>query len=114
MFLNLLMATAPAAAGTDGASTVNPLMQFVPFVFMFLILWFLIIRPQRKRQKELEHMLNELKINDKVITTGGIYGKVANIKKEKNTVTLKIDDNTNTKIEIQRSAIAGVIAPDKE
>jgi preprotein translocase subunit YajC len=113
MFLNLLMATAPAASGTDGAA-VNPLMQFVPFIFMFLILWFLIIRPQRKRQKEVQQMLNELKINDKVITTGGIYGKVTNIKKEKNIVVLKIDDNTNTKIEIQRSAIAGVVAPDKE
>ncbi|MDP8210795.1 MAG: preprotein translocase subunit YajC [Candidatus Stygibacter australis] len=114
MILNLLMATSAATSGTGEAAQGNPFMQFIPFIFMFVILWFLIIRPQRKRQKETEHMLNELKIQDKVITTGGIYGKVVNIKKEKNIVVLKIDDATNTKIEIQKSAIAGVIAGDKE
>jgi len=111
MILNLLMAS---SAGSGEAAHANPFMQFIPFIFMFVILWFLIIRPQRKRQKEMEHMLNELKIQDKVITTGGIYGKVVNIKKEKNIVVLVIDDATNTKIEMQKSAIAGVIVVDKE
>ena len=108
---NLMMA-APGAQGeaTQGGS----LMQFIPFIFMFLILWFLIIRPQRKRQKEMEEMLNNLNIHDKVITTGGIYGKIVNIKKEKNIVVLKIDDTTNTKIEVQKNAIAGVIVQNKE
>jgi preprotein translocase subunit YajC len=111
MLLNLLMATAPATGAEQ--QQVNPLMQFIPFIFMFIIIWLLIIKPQRKRQKELEAMLNDLKINDKVITTGGIYGKIVNIKKEKNIVVLRIDDTSNTKIEVQKSAIAGVIA-DKE
>ena len=111
MINNLLMAS---SAGSGEAAHANPFMQFIPFIFMFVILWFLIIRPQRKRQKEMEHMLNELKIQDKVITTGGIYGKVVNIKKEKNIVVLVIDDATNTKIEMQKSAIAGVIVVDKE
>ncbi|MCF7911012.1 MAG: preprotein translocase subunit YajC [Candidatus Cloacimonetes bacterium] len=106
------MATAPATTGTNEAAQGGSLLQFVPFIFMFAIVWFMMIRPQRKRQKEVEHMLNELKINDKVITTGGIYGIITNFKKEKSIVVLKIDDNT--KIEILRSAIAGVIAPDKE
>lgn len=114
MIYNLLMASQAATSGTGEAAQVNPFMQFIPFIFMFVILWFLIIRPQRKRQKEMELMLNELKIQDKVITTGGIYGVVTNIKKDKNIVVLKIDDNNNTKIEIQKSAIAGVIAVDKE
>ena len=114
MIFNLLMAGSTATSGTGGAAQVNPIMQFLPFIFMFVILWFLIIRPQRKRQKEMEHMLNELKIQDKVITTGGIYGIVVNIKKEKNIVVLKIDDTNNTKIEVQKSAIAGVITGDKE
>ncbi len=112
MILNLIMATAPSTTAEGGS--VNPLMQFIPFIFMFLILWLLIIRPQRKKQKEMEAMLNELKIHDKVITTGGIYGKIVNIKKEKNIVVLKIDEATNTKIEIQKNAIAGVIIQDKE
>ncbi len=112
MILNLIMATAPSSPAEG--NSVNPLMQFIPFIFMFLIVWLLIIRPQRKKQKEMESMLKELKIHDKVITTGGIYGKIVNIKKEKNIVVLKIDEATNTKIEIQKSAIAGVLLQDKE
>ena len=107
---NLMM----AAPGVQGEATQGgSLMQFIPFIIMILILWFLIIGPQRKRQKEMEEMLNSLNIHDKVITTGGIYGKIVNIKKEKNIVVLKIDDTTNTKIEVQKNAIAGVIVQNK-
>lgn len=111
MLFNLLMAAPPA--GADGsANAANPLMQFIPFIFMFLILYLLIIRPQRKRQKEMEDMINNIQVHDKVITSGGIYGEVTNIKKEKNILVLKIDDKTNTKIELQRNAIAAVITPE--
>lgn len=111
MIYSLLMAAPPAANGQ--ATTGNALMQFIPFIFVFLILWLLIIRPQRKRQKEMEDMLNNLEIHDKVITSGGIIGVITNIKREKNIVVLKVDDSNNTKIEIQRSAIEGVIPPEK-
>ena len=84
----------------------NPFISFLPFVFLILILYFLIIRPQQKRQKDHQRLLGDLKINDMVITSGGIIGKIANIKKEKDTVILKVDDNT--KIEVRRIAIAGL------
>ncbi len=85
-------------------------MQFMfTMGLMFLIIYFLIFRPQRKRQKEIQNMLENLKINDNVVTNGGILGKVVNIKKEKNIVVIRVDDTTNTKIEVQKSAIAGVI-----
>jgi len=113
MIYNLLMAGSTVASGGDNG-LVKSIMGPGSIVLMFAIFYFLIIKPQRKRQKEMEQMLNELKIQDKVITTGGIYGKVVNIKKEKNIVVLKIDDATNTKIEIQKNAIAGVIVVDKE
>lgn len=94
-----------AAAQQQGGT-----MQFMfTMGLMFLILYFLIFRPQRKRQKELKNMLENLKAHDNVITSGGIYGKIVNFKKEKNVVVLRIDETTNTKIEIQKSAIAGVI-----
>ena len=86
----------------------NPLMSFLPFLFLILILYFLIIRPQQKRQKDHQRLLDDLKINDVVITSGGIIGKITNFKKDKDTVVLKVDDSNNTKIEVRRVAIAGL------
>ncbi len=86
----------------------NPFISFLPFIFLILILYFLIIRPQQKRQKDHQRLLDDLKINDMVITSGGIIGKITNIKKDKDTVILRIDDSNNTKIEIRRVAIAGL------
>lgn len=92
----------------------NMLAQFFPFILMFVILYLLIIRPQRKRQKEVQNMLENLKINDVVITTGGMIGKIVNIKKEKNIVVLRVDETTNTKIEFQKNAIAGLVPQEEK
>ena len=91
----------------------NPIMQFLPFILVFVILYFLIIRPQRKRQKEHQGLIDNLKINDEVTTNAGIVGKIVNIKKDKNTVVLRVDDTTGTKIEFVRSAIAGIVNDEK-
>ncbi len=80
------------------------IMGMLPFVAMIAIIWFLIIRPQKKRQKEHKTMLEELKIGDKVITNGGMYGVVANIKAEKNIISIKVSDNV--KIDFLKSSIA--------
>ncbi len=109
MFISLLQ------AGTDaGAQQPNMLASFFPFILMFGILYLLIIRPQRKRQKELQAMLENLQINDVVITNGGMIGKIVNIKKDKNIVVLRVDETSNTKIEFQKSAIAGLIKSDEK
>lgn len=100
MFYQLLQAGA--------AEQPNPIVSFLPFIFLLLILYFLMIRPQQKRQKEHQRLLEDLKINDVVITSGGIIGRISNIKKEKDTVILKVDDSNNTKIEVRRAAIAGL------
>ena len=110
MFSIILQAGSPAAG--DVAAP-NPIMQFLPFILMFVILYFLIIRPQRKRQKEHQGLLDDLKINDEVTTNAGIVGKIVNIKKDKNTVVLRVDDTTGTKIEFVRSAIAGLVTDEK-
>ena len=54
-------------------------------------------------------MIDNLKINDKIITTGGMIGKIVNIKKDKNILVVRVDETNNTKIEFQRNAVSGVI-----
>ena len=68
---------------------------------IFLVMWFFMIRPQRKQQKELEAMRNSLKKGDKVITAGGIYGIVAEV--DERTVLMKVDDNV--KIRVDKTSI---------
>jgi len=80
------------------------MLGMLPFVAMILIIWLLIIRPQKKKQKEHKTMLEELKIGDKIITNGGIYGVISNIKNEKNIITIKVSDNV--KIDFIRSSVA--------
>ena len=84
----------------------------LPFILMFAILYFLMIKPQQKKQKEVKKMLEELKVHDKVITNSGMIGVISSIKKDKGTVVIKFDENT--KIEFQKTAVAGVINETKE
>jgi preprotein translocase subunit YajC len=79
-------------------------MQLLPFAFIFVIFYFLLIRPQQKRQKEHQQLLTNLKTGDKVITTSGIHGLIANVKDT--TFLVKIADNV--KIEVDKNAIASV------
>ena len=79
-------------------------MQLLPFAFIFIIFYFLLIRPQQKRQKEHQQLLSNLKTGDKVVTTSGIHGLIANVKDT--TFLVKIADNV--KIEVDKNAIASV------
>ena len=108
---NIILQAGTQAAGD--AVKPNMVAQFFPFILMFVILYFLIIRPQRKRQKDQQPLIDNLKINDEVMTNAGIIGKIVNIKKDKNTIILRVDDTTGTKIEFQRSAIAGIVNNEK-
>lgn len=81
---------------------VNPILNLIPLIFIIIIFYFLLIRPQKIREKQHQDMLNTLKKNDEVVTTGGIHGTIVNVKEK--TVTLRIDDNV--KIEIEKNCIA--------
>ena len=81
------------------------LFMFVPFIGIFVIFYFLILRPQKKKEKETKSMREDLKKNDKVYTIGGIRGVVANVKES--TVVIKVDDSA--KIEFSKNAIAGML-----
>ena len=87
------------------SSTAGMLTTVVPFVAIIAIFYFLIIRPQNKKQKEIEKMIKALKKGDKVVTIGGIHGTVSSTKE--NTVVVRVDENV--RIEFNRSAIATVV-----
>ncbi|NOY10204.1 MAG: preprotein translocase subunit YajC [Spirochaetes bacterium] len=91
-----------AAGGSAGGQMVTML---VTFGLIILIFYFLVIRPQNKKQKETKAMLTALKKGDRVSTAGGVRGTVTAVKEQ--TVTLKVD--TDTKIEFNKSAISNVL-----
>ena len=80
---------------------------FLPFILIMFIIYFLMIRPQTKRQKEKELMRESLKKGDKVITMGGIYGSIQGFKEKNRLVVLKVDNNTN--ITLNKTAITGLV-----
>ena len=100
--LPLLMA-APGADPAAGAGSILPTL--VTFGLVFVIFYFLIIRPQNKKQKETKKMLASLKKGDRVVSIGGIHGTIQSIKDD--TVVLRID--ANTKLTFSRSAISNVL-----
>ena len=95
---------------SGGGTSTSSLLSFVPFILIFVIFYFLLIRPQQKKQKELKALLDTLKKGDKIVTTSGIWGTVANLGKD--TVTLQIADNT--KIQMQLEYIARVRGEDED
>jgi len=100
--LLLLTAASPEAP--------NPITQFAPLVFIGVIFYFLLIRPQQKQRKELQKLISALKTGDKVVTTGGIHGMISNVKER--TVLLKVADNV--KIEIDKASVATVLDSAKD
>ncbi len=71
-------------------------MQFMPFILLMVGFWFLLIQPQRKKQKEHQKMLSELTTGDKIITSGGICGVITHVKKDR--YQIKVDDSTRIDI----------------
>jgi preprotein translocase subunit YajC len=95
-FLHLMM---PSAAGASGQP--NPLTTFGPLVLIFVIFYFFMIRPQMKRQKELNSYRSALKRGDKVVTTGGIYGKVYEVKDN----YIMIEVGGDVKLKVDKNAV---------
>jgi len=98
------LAYAQSAAPSGAAGPANPILAYAPLVVMFAVLYFLMIRPQQKKQKELKKFVEELKKGDKVLTSSGIIGIVSGIKDT--SVILKVGEG-ETKIEFVKSAVAG-------
>ena len=91
--LAFAMGTPPGGGAAGGASA---FMNIVPLIFMFAIFYFLLIRPQQKKAKEHKALLESLKKGDKVVTAGGMHGKVTTL--DDKVVTLEIAPGVNVKI----------------
>jgi preprotein translocase subunit YajC len=96
--MNLFLLQLPQAAAASGPSMLTNLL---PFLLIIVVFYFFMIRPQMKRQKELRKFRESLKKGDKVVTTGGIYGTVAEIKDD--AIVVEIADNV--KVKIDKSAV---------
>ena len=83
----------------------SPLVNFLPIIFIFLIFYFLVIKPQKKQQAEHKSMIANLNKNDEVVTIGGVHGTIVNIKEK--TFILRVDDNT--RMEVDKNAISYLI-----
>lgn len=92
--------------GADG-SPQSQLMSFLPLVLMFVVFYFLLIRPQQKKQKDLREMINNLKRGDRVISGGGIYGRVESLDNDK----VNVEIAPNVVITVARAYIAGLADP---
>ena len=101
-----------AAAGGDAVAELEPgqialqyLFTFAPIILIFVIFWFMMIRPQRKKDKQVKEMLNNLKAGDRICTIGGIYGTITGLKDDHVTLSVGRD---NMSMVVARWAIRGV------
>ena len=81
------------------------IVSLLPMILIFVVLWFVMIRPQKKQEKELQAMINAVKVGDEILTIGGIHGKISKIKDDNITI---LSSTQKTAIEISRWAIKDV------
>lgn len=103
------MFVTPAYAQAAGAPQVSPLMQFLPFILIFVIMYFLLIRPQQRRMKEHQAMISAVKKGDRVITAGGMIAKVTGIGAE-GTDEITAEIASGVKVTLLRSTLTGVLS----
>ena len=86
------------------SQAVNPILNLLPLILIFVVFYFLLIRPQKSKEKEHTKLLANLNKNDEVVTTGGIHGTIVNVKDK--TIVLRIDENV--KIELEKGCVSYV------
>ena len=86
--------------------------MLVPLTMIMVLFYFMILKPQRKKDKSFRAMIDNLKEKDRVVTIGGIHGVVTNVQRERDEVTVRIDESTGAKIRIGASAIARLVTDD--
>jgi len=98
--------------GASSGPSANPLAMWLPIIMIFVIMYFLILRPQAKRQKEQQKMLESLQKGDEVLTAGGIYGTIVGMKEKDTIIVVEVDKNV--KLNVARSSIARKVVPPEE
>lgn len=104
----LLSAVTPLLAQAAEGPPVNPLFQFAPFALIAVMAYFLFVVPQRTKQKRFQQMIDALKENDRVVTSGGLHGVVTSVQRDAGRVTLRVDEGTGAKIRVSLWAIDSV------
>ena len=100
--------TLPVVAMAAPADNVSPWVQFLPFALALAIVYFVLLLPMKRRQKKVQLFLDALKVGDRIVTSGGIYGTI--VKMSDKSVKVQIADKVN--IEISKAAIAGLQGQD--
>lgn len=108
--MNLLLAETDAAAAGQGAASIISLVAML--VFWFGVMYFLMIRPQRKEQKKKAALVNSVEVGDSILTTSGFYGMVIDVTDED--VIVEFGNNKNCRIPMKKAAIEQVEKPDTE
>lgn len=83
------------------------LSMLLPFILMFVVMYFLILRPQKRKDKDRKSLLSRIKKNDKVVTSGGIHGIIISVRE--NEVILRVDDAKDVKVKVDRTSIVAVV-----
>ena len=96
------------AMGTQGGQDGGGILVWLPWILIFVVFYFLLIRPQQKRQKEHRMLLESLRKGDRVVTSSGMFGTIVGIDDKENTVVLRVSENV--KIEFLKTSIAGRIS----
>ena len=110
---NSLVVYADGAAAAGAQAQANPISMFLPLILMFVVFWFVLIRPQKKKEKELKNMIAALKVGDEVATIGGIHGKIFRIKDD--LFILETGAGTNKSyVTVDRSAVSRFIRQAEE
>jgi preprotein translocase subunit YajC len=99
------MAALAYAQGADPMAGPGPLVQFFPLILVMVIFYFLLIRPQQQKAKEHRQMLDDLKRNDRVLTNGGIYGRVIELSEK----DLTLEIAPNVRIQVDRAHVETVV-----
>jgi preprotein translocase subunit YajC len=91
------------ALGTPAQGAASPWLQFIPFILVLAIFYFVILLPMKRRQQKVQAFLSALKVNDRVITSGGLYGTITKL----NDQSVQLQIANNVRIEVSRAAIVG-------
>jgi len=111
LFAQNLLIFAQDQPAADGGG----LLRFMlPLTIIMVLFYFMLIRPQKRKEDDFRQMISNLKENDHVVTVGGIYGVVTNVQRDADRVTIRVDEGTGTKLRIGTSAIARVVTGDEQ
>jgi len=98
------------AQGADGAEQTSPFSgMMIPLAIIMVLFYFMILRPQKSKEQSMRSMIENLKEKDRIVTIGGIHGIVTNVQRDKDEVSIRIDESTGAKIRVGMSAISRVV-----